>query len=227
MKKQLIIFGAGKIAEAITYYFERDSNYTIVAYVIDDAYAVKSEFLGKPLIKLSKVKEHYPPSAYNAFIAVGYQGINSFRTDKVNFFKSAGYNLVSYISPQIKSNFTIGENSIVMDNSAIQPCVTIGNNVFVWGGTMIGHHAIIEDNCWLTGGSLIGGISTIGNGTFIGLGAIIGNEIKIGEKCMIGAATLIVKSLKDKSVLLEPSSELHRLNSEQFTRMSACFKVNN
>jgi len=90
---------------------------------------------------------------------------------------------------------------------------------------MVGHHSIIEDNCWLTGGCMIGGSTKIGQSTFVGLGAMIGHAIVIGEKCMLGAGTLTCKSLPAGTVLVTPNTEPHRLNAEQFTRMSTCFKV--
>ena len=90
---------------------------------------------------------------------------------------------------------------------------------------MIGHHAIIEDNCWLTSGCLIGGITTIGKGTFVGLGAMIGHGVVIGEKCMLGAGTLATKDLPPGTVTIAPNTESHRLNSDQFIRMSTCFRI--
>ena len=225
MKRKLIIFGTGKIAEACAYFFERDSNYSINAFVIDDLYYKDASFLGKPVVKLSDVAKEYPAKDFYAFIAVGYQGINSLRTEKYEFFKSQNYNLANYVSPLVKGNFSAGENTIVMDNAMIQPNVTFGNNVFVWGGAMIGHHSIINDNCWLTGGCLIGGSVNMGQSSFIGMGAVLGQEIKTGEKCMIGAGTLTIKSIGDKSVIIAQPTELHRLNADQFTRMSSCFRT--
>lgn len=225
MKKGLIIFGAGKISESVSYYFNRDSDYSINAYIVDDPFVTKDKFLDKPLVKLSEVKERFPPSEYNVFVATGYQGINQLRTSKYIHFKELGYSFASYVSPYVKGDFTIGENTIIMDNAIIQPCVKFGNNVFVWGGAMVGHHANIHDNCWLTGSCSIGGIVDLGENTFVGLGAVIGNEVMIGAGCMIGAATLTTKSLKEKTVLMIPPTEPHRLNSDQFTRMSSCFRV--
>ena len=200
MKDNLVIFGNGKIAEAITY-------------------------LGKPLVGLSKFDEKFSPDSCHVFVAVGYQGMNMLRTQKVAHFKNLGFQLAKYTSPYVLGNYTIGDNSIVMDGAIIQPCAKFGNNVFVWGGAMIGHHANIEDNCWLTGGCQIGGITKMGQSTFVGLGAIVGNEIVIGEKCMLGAGTLSCKSIKEGTVLVAPNTEPHRLNSDQFTRMSTCFRV--
>ncbi|MCB0402900.1 MAG: acetyltransferase [Flavobacteriales bacterium] len=224
-KKQLIIFGAGKISESVSYFFERDSEYTIAAYVVDDAFASAGTFLGKPLVGLSDVEKSYPATDYTVFVATGYQAINKLRSSKYDHFKQLGYRFASYVSPYVKGDFTIGENSIVMDNAVVQPCVKFGSNVFVWGGAMVGHHAVIHDHCWLTGGCQIGGIVDLGESTFVGLGAVIGNEVKIGRQCMIGAATLTTKSLPDKTVLMVGPTEPHRLNSDQFTRMSSCFRV--
>jgi sugar O-acyltransferase (sialic acid O-acetyltransferase NeuD family) len=225
LKTKLIIFGAGKISESISYYFNRDSEYQIEAYVVDDIFASKTSFLEKPLVKLSEVEQKYPASEYKVFVATGYQGINKLRSSKFDFFKSKGYSFASYISPHVPGDFIIGENSIIMDNTTIQPCVKIGNNVLVWGGALIGHHADIKDHCWLTGGCLVGGIVTLGERTFVGLGAVLGNEIVVGPDCMIGASTLSTTNIEEGTVLLVGSTEAHRLNSAQFSRMSACFKM--
>jgi len=225
MKKKLVIFGTGKIAEAVSFYFERDSNYSICAYVCDDEFVKSETFLGKPVVAISKIEDEFKPEEFEVFVAVGYQLMNQLRTSKYEYLKKRGFSFAKYVSPNVNGNFTIGVNSIVMDGAIIQPCAKFGNNVFVWGGAMVGHHAIIEDNCWLTGGCLIGGISKIGQSTFVGLGAMVGHEIIIGEKCMLGAGTLTCKSISDGSVLIAPNTEPHRLNSDQFTRMSSCFRV--
>ena len=179
----------------------------------------------KPVIPISKFEGMFDKNDFFIFVALGYQSMNKLRKTKYEYFKNLGYSFANYISPFVKGNFDIGENSIVMDGAVIQPYAKIGNDVLVWGGTMIGHHAIIEDHCWLTGGCLIGGISKIGQSTFVGLGAVVGHEIIIGEKCMLGAGTLTSRSLKEGTVLVEPNTEPHRLNSEQFTRMSTCFRT--
>jgi sugar O-acyltransferase (sialic acid O-acetyltransferase NeuD family) len=225
MKQALVIFGAGKIAEAVSYFFERDSGYAIAAYICDDAFVPSDTFLGKPLVGVSKAVELYPPGRCAMCVAVGYQGINELRASKYDYFKRLGYSFASYVSPFVKGNFTIGENTVVMDHAMIQPCVTIGNDVFVWGGSMVGHHAVIEDHCWLTGGCMVGGAARIGTRSFVGLGAIVGQEVHVGEKCMLGASTLTTKNIGSGTVLITPPTEPHRLNSDQFTRMSACFRT--
>lgn len=224
-QKPLLIFGAGKIAHAISFYFNRDSDYKIEAYVLDDAFASEENFLGKPIIGLSKLAEKYSPNEYAVFVAVGYQGMNKLRRSKYEHLKSLGYSFASYKSPYVHGEYTIGENTIVMDGAIIQPYATFGNDVYVWGGAMVGHHARIQDHCWLTGGCLIGGAVDMGTATFIGMGAIVGQEVKTGVECMLGAGSLTVRSIGDKAVVMHNHTEIHRLNSEQFTRMSECFRI--
>lgn len=225
MKQKLLIFGTGKIAEAVSFFFERDSNYVISAYICDDAFVSSETFLDKPIVRLSQFEGKYDNKDYHVFVAVGYQGMNQLRAQKVEYFDNLGYAFANYVSPQVLGSFTIGKNTIIMDGAMIQPHAKFGNNVFVWGGAMIGHHAIIGDNCWLTGGCLVGGLTRLGQNSFVGLGATVGHEVSIGEKCMLGAGTLTCKSIKSGTVLIMPDTEPHRLNSDQFTRMSTCFRV--
>ncbi len=224
VKKKLIIFGAGKIADAVSYYFNRDSNYSIEAYIIDDDFKTSNTFLEKPLIVLSEVLKKYPPQNYEVFVAVGYQGLNTFRESKYLYFKEKGYKIARYISPNVNGDFVIGENSIIMDGVTIQPKVTIGDNSFLWGGAMLGHHATIKNHCWITGGCLIGGSVTIGEKSFLGIGTIITQEIAIGSSCVLGAATYITSNMEDETVLISNPTDKFRLNSKQFVKMSSFFK---
>lgn len=213
------------MAESVSYFFERDGVYNITAYVVDDPFTGTGIFLGKPLVAFSRVLEMFKPEDFSVFVALGYQNMNKLRKGKFEYFKEKGYSLANYISPFVKGNFSLGENSIIMDGAMIQPCAKFGNNVFVWGGAMVGHHAVIEDHCWLTGGCQIGGSAKIGKETFIGIGALVGHEVIIGARCMVGAGTLTCKNIPDGTVLIAPNTEAHRLNSEQFTRMSTCFRI--
>jgi sugar O-acyltransferase (sialic acid O-acetyltransferase NeuD family) len=225
MKKQLVIWGAGRIAQAVTFFFARDSDYEIVGYCCDGEFAVAGEYLGKPLVSKDEAVTRFPPTDCSMFVGLGYQGMNELRATVVAWAQNAGYTLASYRSPHVPGDYEMGKNSIVMDGAVIQPQVVIGDNVYVWGGSMIGHHARIGNHCWLTGSCAIGGIVTMQEKCFVGLNATVGNEIVIGARCMLGANTLINKSLNDDSVLVQGNTEIHRLNAGQFVRMSQCFRI--
>lgn len=219
----LIIFGTGKIADCVAQYFERSEDYELIGFTCDDDFVSRSHFRDRPVFPLSQLVNLYPPPEVQLFIALGYQGLNQLRQERFEHVKSLGYRCAHLIVQGQENIQQIGENSIVMDQVAIQPEVKIGANVFIWGGAMIGHHAQIEDHAWITGSANIGGCVKIGSGSFIGLNATIAQEVHIGERCILGANTLTTSSLTDQAVKVSKETDLFRLNSSQFVRISSLF----
>lgn len=223
--RKLIVFGAGKISEVVTVCFEQDDEYEICAYVCDDGFVTAQTFCGKPLVALSQAVERFPPQEYSAFVALGYQGMNALRAQKVDWFCQRGYALASHVNPGARGIKSIGPNSIIMAQSSLQPCASFGQNVFVWGGAMVGHHTQIGNDCWIAGGAVIGGGVRLGARCFVGVGAIIGHEVKVGDDCMLGAGTLTCRDVPAGTVLMQPDTAPYRLNTAQFCRLSSCFRV--
>ena len=220
MKDKIIIFGAGKISEVISAYFLLDNKFEICAYAVDANYKKSEIFLGKPLITEQEAINNYSPKDYSFFIALGYHNNNKLRKEKYQFFKSKGYRFVNYIDKKIRIDIEVGENVFLMDDVLLQPKVKIGNNVFIFGGAMVGHHSIIKDNCWITGGALIGGSVFIGDSTFLAMGTTVGHETQIGKNCFLGANILVSKNLPDNSVVIKPDTDILRLNTEQFLKIT-------
>jgi acetyltransferase-like isoleucine patch superfamily enzyme len=50
--------------------------------------------------------------------------------------------------------------------------------------------------------------------------ATVTNDIRIGNRCIIGANTLVTKDLQDGQVVIERSSDVFRLNSDQFLKIT-------
>ena len=46
----LVLFGTGDIARLADHYFDTDSDHRVVAFCVDDAFAVDESFLGRPLV---------------------------------------------------------------------------------------------------------------------------------------------------------------------------------
>ena len=221
---EIIVFGTGKISDCASYYFEREGNYRIVAYCCDREYLEEKSFKGRPVVAFEEIVKLYPPERHALFIALGYHDVNALRTRKYYEGLAKGYKFVSYISPYVHGEFTIGANSLLLDNAVVQPRAKIGNNAFVWGGAMIGHHAVIQDHCWVTGSANVGGLSMIGEGCFLGLNATIGHGVEVGSRSIIGANTLITKPVASESVIVSRDTEIHRLNVDQFLRLTSCFR---
>lgn len=222
MKKKLIVFGIGKIAEVIFYYAKHECGFDVAAFCVDAKYKKEDLFQGLPVVSFDEVAKNYPAESNDMFIGIGYHDLNRIRETKCMEAKEKGYTLASIISPlaNIPSNVTVGENCFIMPPAIIHPCVTIKNNVFVWSGTMIGHHSIIDDNCWLTSSCNISGNVHVGANTFLAVNATIGHSVSIGKNCFIGANALVTKNLEEEKVVIAESTKPIRLNSKQFLKMS-------
>jgi len=219
---KIIIFGTGQTADIVTYYFENDSNHEIVAYTVEQEYIVDDTYNSKPVIPFESVEDNFPVSEYEMFVAIGYANLNKLREEKYNLAKEKGYRLISYINSMsgVIDYSRIGDNCFILEHQSIQPFSIIGNNCFVWGGVLIAHHSTIKDHCWITSESSIAGNTTIGERCFLGINSTIGHMITLGDDCMVGAGTLITKSANNGSVFIEKNTDLFKLNSEQFVRIT-------
>lgn len=218
----IVLFGAGKIADEVYHYLTYDSDHKVVAFTIDGAYIKEKEKFGLPIIPFEDLLKKYPPDDYKMFVATGYQNLNRLRAEKYNACKKLGYTLISYVCSQA-ANFgkvDIGDNCLALENAVIQPCTRIGSNVFIWSGNHIGHHSQVCDHCYLAGQVIIGGSSVVESHCFIGMNATIGHEIRVGKGCFIGANVRITKNVDPGSVFIEPDTPKFRLDAESFLKMT-------
>jgi len=220
--KKVIIFGAGRIAEVVHYYMVNESDVEVAAFTCDKQFLREETFNDLPVVAFEEVQEKFPPDQFDMFIALGYQGLNSVRAERLLQAKNKGYKLTSFVHANsgLPADIEIGENCFIMNNVCIQPRVRLGNNVFVWSGALIGHHSSIGDNCWITSNANISGVVNVGKNCFFAVNATVANNVNIGNECFLGANTLVTKHLKNGQVVIEKSSEVLRLNSEQFLKIS-------
>ena len=220
--KPIVIFGAGKIAEVILYFFTHHSDRQVVACTVDKDYLPDSQWQGLPVVAFDEITHSYSPETHDMFIALGYQDLNILRTDKCAQARQLGYNLASYVHPNsgLPMYCVYGDNCFIMNQVLIHPRVRLGNNVFIWSGAMVGHHSSIGDNCWLTSCANISGVVTMGKNCFLAVNATIAHGISIGDNCFIGANALVTKTTKAEEVYVMENTKPFRLNSRQFLRMS-------
>jgi sugar O-acyltransferase (sialic acid O-acetyltransferase NeuD family) len=219
---KVVMFGLGKIADVIHYYMTEESDLQVVGFTCDREYVHGSFSKGLPVVPFDEVERHFPPEDVRMFVAVGYQGLNELRAAKCAEAKKKGYSLASFVHKDagVPIGTPIGENSCIMGQVCIQPKARLGDNVFIWSGAMVGHHSAIGDNCWITGRANIAGSVQVGRNCFFAVNATVTNDIRIGNRCIIGANTLVTKDLQDGQVVIERSSEVFRLNSDQFLKIT-------
>jgi sugar O-acyltransferase (sialic acid O-acetyltransferase NeuD family) len=220
---QIVIFGAGKVADVLGRHITAAGTHDVAAFTVDRQYAPEgSRFHGKPVVAFEEIERLYPPDKYGMLIAVGYHELNAVRQSKYEAAKAKGYRLASYVSARagVGDWLQMGENCIILDNATIEPGVVLGNNVVVWSNVLVGHHTTIEDHSWIAGQAVFGGSARLGAGSFVGLGAIVGHEVELGDHSFIGAGAVVTKCAGPKSVFIAANTELFRLDSERFLKIS-------
>ena len=95
--------------------------------------------------------------------------------------------------------------------------VKIEGDVFVAEGPKGKVHQQLFPECPV---SIEDGVVTVGRNSFFAINSTVGNDVVIGAECFIGANALVTKDLADGQVVIEKSTEVQRLNSAQFLRIS-------
>jgi sugar O-acyltransferase (sialic acid O-acetyltransferase NeuD family) len=214
---RLVVFGAGDIARLAAFYFERDSEHEVAAFVVDPPYRTSDTFMDRPLVGSDDVQRLYPPSQYEGFVALSYTNMNAARAAKYHAMKAMGYALASYVSSRCSylSQFPHGDNCFILEDNTVQPYVRIGSDVTLWSGNHIGHDATIGDHCFVSSHVVISGHVAIGDSCFLGVNATLRNSITIGERTLIGAGAVIMKNTRPGSVYLGTRAERFAKTSDE------------
>lgn len=217
MKKNLVIFGTGDIAQLAWYYFSTDTDYEVVAFTVDREYVGDGRFCDLPVIAFDELAGQFAPADHDLFVALSYSKLNAVRRQKYFEAKGLGYRLASYVSSYatVLNDGRIGENCFILEDNTIQPFVTIGDNVTLWSGNHIGHHSSIADHNFIASHVVLSGGCYIQPSCFIGVNATIRDHVTIGEKCVIGAGALILADAEPEGVYLGPATDRSRVPSSR------------
>ena len=216
----IIIIGNYIAAEIMYGYFQADERYKVVCFSVDEEYITEEEKFGLKIINLKKLKENYNPKDYKIIIGVGYNNINQNRENIFNRVKEMGYEIETYIHPSAVVNETasIGEGSMILSNSVVEPFVKVGENSIIWSNCTLAHHSEVESHCWIASNSILSGQAKIKHNTFIGVNCTIVNEVIVERMNIIGAGSLITKNTNEQEVYLSRSAEKHRFDSVNYSK---------
>lgn len=221
MKKPLVIFGCGDIAQIAHFYFSTDSEYQVAAFSVDANYIVEPTFCNLPVVAFENVIKLYPPANHDFFVALSYTKLNAVRKEKYLAAKTLGYRLASFISSRatVLNDGRIGENCFIFEDNTIQPFSSIGNNVTLWSGNHIGHHSAIGDHTFIASHVVVSGGVKIGEQCFIGVNATLRDHIKVGDRCVIGAGALLLTDAEPEGVYVGAATERSRVPSTRLRKI--------
>lgn len=221
MKKPLILFGVGAIAEVAHAYFTKDSDYEVVAFTVDADYKTRDSFCGCPVIAFEDLPIRYAPQDHALFVAMSYSGLNAHRKEKYLAAKALGYDIASYISSRasVLNEGAIGENCFILEDNTLQPFVRIGDNVTLWSGNHIGHHSVVKDHSFISSHVVISGGVVVGEQCFIGVNATLRDHVTIGDRCLIGAGALILADAEPEGAYVVKGTERARVPSTRLRKI--------
>jgi sugar O-acyltransferase (sialic acid O-acetyltransferase NeuD family) len=216
--RKLVIVGDSAFAEVAYEYFTHDSRYEVAAFAVEQAYLKRTELIGRPIVALEALPEHYPCETHDVYVAVVYTQLNRLRTRLMLAAKGVGYALASYISPRafVWHNARLGEHCFIFEDNVVQPFVTLGDNVVLWSGNHIGHHSRICGNVFVSSHVVVSGFCEIGDNCFLGVNAAVGNNIKVAKDCWIGPGVVISKDTKEGQIHRSPDSEVAKVSAPRF-----------
>lgn len=221
--QQLVIFGTGKVADAVHRYIAYDRAYDVVGFTCDAAYLpADGQFHGLRTVAFDRVEERFPPERCAMLIAVGYQELNAFRASKFDEARAKGYKLPGYVNSGAFAGdwLDMGANCIILDHVSIEPGAKLGDDVVIFSNVTVGHHATVGDHCWLAANSVLGGNASVGARSFLGLGATVGHEAALGQETFLGAGAVVTRCNGDGAVFIDKDTSLYRLDSKRFLQIS-------
>lgn len=215
---QVIIFGAGRGADAAHRYLKADSEHEVCGFTVESQYLNTDSFNGLDLVDFAHLKDKYPPSEFKLFAPLGFDNLNKIRQAKYEAGKDLGYDFISYVHsgiPQIEP-FNVGENCFILENNSINLDAKIGNNVVMWSGNQIGDSTVIGDHCWIASHVCIASNVVLEENCVVGLNASISHNTRIGRECFIGANAMIAKNTDPQGVYVVPNTEKLPMSSDKF-----------
>lgn len=217
--KKIIIIGNSIAAEIIYGYLKKDSRYKIIGFAVNKEFITQDKIFDYQLAPLENLGDYFDNKDCSAIIAMGYKNLNQNRRKVFEQVKNLGFQVETYIhqNTAIYSD-QIGEGSIILPNSTLEPYSKVGSNSVVWANCVVGHHSIIENNCWIASGTVIAGQAVVKNNCFLGVNTTIANQVIVDEFNIVGANTAIIKDTKKNEVYLSRGGEKHRFNSDDYAK---------
>lgn len=202
MKKKLVVYGTGLVAEVAAFYFRHDTDYEVVAYSNAAEFLTEETKDGLPVVAFEEVENRYPPDQHDIFIAVGYNKTNQVRQARFGEAKAKGYRGATYISPRATYYGTpVGENCMIMENNVIQPFVTIEDDVFLWSGNHIGHHSTVRAHAFISSHVVVSGNCVVGENCFLGVNSTLRDNITLGRFVVVAAGALVMKDCPERTLV--------------------------
>ncbi len=115
----------------------------------------------------------------------------------------------------ISEEAEMGEGTVAMPLSVVQPGTTIGRHCIINTGAIVEHDCKIADYVHVSPRATLCGGVIVGEGSWIGAGTTIIQGVTIGKWCIIGAGSIVTKDIPDGFVAYgTPCHRARQINQE-------------
>lgn len=216
----VVIFGAGQIAEVAKAYIDAHGPDRVVGFTVDAAYRTSETVSGLPLVAWEELEQVFPPDRVKLLGPLSYRRMNELRRDRHLEGRRRGYGFASFIHPasHIYAQ-SIGENCFILENNVIQPFARLGDGVMMWSGNHVGHHVSVGDYCFMASQVGLGGAARIGARCFLAGKVGVESGVSIGDGCFLGTGVLVKKDLAADSVVPGEADPIARYPASRLKRL--------
>lgn len=107
----------------------------------------------------------------------------------------------------------IGEGTVAMANSTVNPDCTIGRHCIINTNASIDHDGVLEDYVHISPNAALAGNVTVREGAHVGIGACVTQGITIGRWAMVGAGAVVIRDVPDFAVVVGNPARIIRYDN--------------
>lgn len=130
--------------------------------------------------------------------ALGVAGFNNeFRMNLYTKIRVLGFQfpVLQHPNSTMAKTVEIGQGSVIMANSVINPGAKIEENVIINSGAVVEHDCYLSHSAQIGPGAILCGGVKVGARAFVGAGACIKQDIRIGEAAIIGTGSVVLQDV--------------------------------
>ncbi|OCB76561.1 acetyltransferase [Flavobacterium crassostreae] len=201
----MYLFGASGHCKVIIDIIENENKQKIDAILDDNP--KNNTLVNSNVIKPDSVKFKATDSL---FIAIG----NNYIRKKISQLYKLKSPVLTHPKAIVASSVKIGEGTVIMAGSIINPDVIINKHCIINTGAIVEHDSVLESFVHISPNASIAGNVEIKEGTHVGIGSCVIQGVKIGKWVTIGAGAVITKNIPDYAVVVGNPGRIIKYNKE-------------
>ena len=200
--EKIIILGMGGHAESLVDVLERQQEYEIAGYVVNDEAAAKEGSQYPVLGSDDDLERIFRNGITNAAVGIGYMGKSDVRERIWVKLKQIGFRLPEVCDPSaiLSRTAQIGGGSFIGKGAIINVKASIGRMCIINTGAIVEHDCQVGDFSHISVGTVLCGEVTVGRSVWVGANATVIQCTSIGDGSTIGAGTTIRRNIKDHCI---------------------------